>query len=113
MCGISAIASHNAVSGKLFQCLLNLEYRGYDSCGMALYDEQTLSIRKNIGNVEEVNAKEQFSEMKGTIGIAHTRWATHGAATEANAHPHYGGYGFGQCLWILYLSMDRSEWNLL
>ena len=91
MCGISAIASHQPVANKLYKCLQNLEYRGYDSCGMALVDasDNTLKIRKNTGNVNEVNLIERFSEMQGNIGIAHTRWATHGGVTAGNSHPHF------------------------
>ena len=89
MCGISAIASYKQVSEKLYQCLLNLEYRGYDSCGIAIHDGESINLRKNIGNVEEVNAKERFVEMSGSTGIAHTRWATHGGVTTENSHPHF------------------------
>ncbi len=88
MCGISAIASHRAVADNLLQCLQNLEYRGYDSCGMAIFDGRQIKLRKNVGNVEEVNAAERFKEMQGHIGIAHTRWATHGEVNAANSHPH-------------------------
>lgn len=89
MCGISAIASHESVAQKLLMTLQNLEYRGYDSCGMALFDGDTISLRKNVGSVDEVNALEKFETMKGNIGVAHTRWATHGGVTPENSHPHY------------------------
>ncbi len=93
MCGISAIASRTNVAEPLLQCLRNLEYRGYDSCGMAIISDNKLSIRKNIGNVDEVNQKEFFPEMPGHIGIAHTRWATHGEVTPENSHPHLSNNG--------------------
>ncbi|MBU3916306.1 glutamine--fructose-6-phosphate transaminase (isomerizing), partial [bacterium] len=89
MCGISAIASHKSVADKLLVTLQNLEYRGYDSCGIAVYDGEKIKLRKNVGNVNEVNEIEKFSEMKGDIGIAHTRWATHGGVTQENSHPHF------------------------
>ena len=89
MCGISAIASHKIVSPKLLMTLQNLEYRGYDSCGMALFHNDKITLRKNIGSVDEVNSLEKFENMQGTLGIAHTRWATHGGVTKENSHPHF------------------------
>jgi glutamine---fructose-6-phosphate transaminase (isomerizing) len=89
MCGISAIASHKSVSGKLLMTLQNLEYRGYDSCGMALFHDEKILVRKNVGSVDEANALEKFETMEGNLGIAHTRWATHGGVTQANSHPHF------------------------
>jgi len=65
-----------------------LEYRGYDSCGMAMLNEGELDLRKNIGGIDEVNALENLDKMQGSIGIAHTRWATHGGVTKENSHPH-------------------------
>ncbi len=90
MCGISGIISSgpNNVSPQLLSSIRNLEYRGYDSCGIAVNNGQKISIRKNIGFVDEVNDKEGLSEMVGNMGIAHTRWATHGPVSQANTHPH-------------------------
>jgi glucosamine--fructose-6-phosphate aminotransferase (isomerizing) len=75
--------AHQLVSG-----LKNLEYRGYDSCGVAVIDEMGIDVRKNIGTIEEVEIKERLSEPPGTVGIGHTRWATHGQVAKENSHPH-------------------------
>jgi len=88
MCGISGIVHSENIGRNLFNSIRNLEYRGYDSCGMAMLSEGELDLRKNIGGIDEVNALEQLDKMQGSIGIAHTRWATHGSVTQENAHPH-------------------------
>ena len=88
MCGISGIVHSENVGRNLFNSIRNLEYRGYDSCGMAMLSKGEFDIRKNIGGIDEVNAIEQLDKMNGRIGIAHTRWATHGGVTQENAHPH-------------------------
>ena len=87
MCGIIAIASDKDVSPYLYNGLLKLEYRGYDSCGMAVHNSK-IHVKKNIGNVKYVNEKEKFSFLRGKVGVAHTRWATHGGVTQRNSHPH-------------------------
>ena len=88
MCGISAVTGQKDVVQTLFESIRNLEYRGYDSCGIGVIHNDELWVRKNTGGVEEVNQKEHLTKMEGTIGIAHTRWATHGKVNELNAHPH-------------------------
>ena len=89
MCGIVGIVGSSNVSDKLFRCIKNLEYRGYDSCGVALLSDHQIEIRKNIGAVDEVNKIEYLTEPQGELGLAHTRWATHGGVTKANSHPHF------------------------
>ena len=87
MCGIIGYIGNQKASPMLLNGLKRLEYRGYDSCGIATVNSG-LQMRKDIGKVSEVDAKQKFSELEGTMGMAHTRWATHGGVTQQNAHPH-------------------------
>ena len=92
MCGIvGAVAERNIVP-ILVEGLRRLEYRGYDSAGVAvLQDDGKLGLRRTVGKVAELDDKLRESPLKGRLGVAHTRWATHGAVTENNAHPHMSG----------------------
>ena len=88
MCGIIGYIGRNKASPILLQGLKHLEYRGYDSVGIATICNGNISIRKDVGKVEEINSKLNFTELEGNLGMAHNRWATHGAVTTKNAHPH-------------------------
>ena len=89
MCGIIGITSNGEdVVKKLIIGLQRLEYRGYDSVGIATITEEGISIRKGAGDLQRLEKKLGFSEMNGSVGIAHTRWATHGGVNDINAHPH-------------------------
>src|SRR5262245_26016171 len=88
MCGISGIVGRQSVAQTLFESIRSLEYRGYDSCGVAIVTSHGLAMRKDVGAVEDVNRRVPLAEVGGAVGIAHTRWATHGAVSRANAHPH-------------------------
>ncbi|MEK6589171.1 MAG: glutamine--fructose-6-phosphate transaminase (isomerizing), partial [Nitrospinota bacterium] len=87
MCGISGIVGFKNIAMPLLNSIRHLEYRGYDSCGVAIIGNNSIVVRKNIGSVDEVNEREKLSEPDGKIGIAHTRWATHGGVTKDNTHP--------------------------
>ena len=88
MCGISGIVGQDIISSALLDSIRNLEYRGYDSCGVAIVTRTGLVVRKDVGTVDEVHRRIPLDEVAGAVGIAHTRWATHGAVTRDNAHPH-------------------------
>ncbi|HZX45037.1 MAG TPA: glutamine--fructose-6-phosphate transaminase (isomerizing) [Candidatus Nanoarchaeia archaeon] len=88
MCGIIGYVGNNRAVDVLLSGLKKLEYRGYDSAGIATISDGKIKTKKDIGKIEEVNQKVNFSELSGNIGLAHTRWATCGKVTKENAHPH-------------------------
>jgi len=89
MCGIVAYVGPRQAYPLLMKGLHRLEYRGYDSAGIALIDEGNLNLYKCHGKVADLERHVKNENTKGTIGIAHTRWATHGEPNDINAHPHY------------------------
>ena len=89
MCGIVGFVGRQQAAPILLDGLAKLEYRGYDSAGMAIYDGQKITYEKAMGRLKVLSEKTHDGEtMPGTIGIGHTRWATHGEPSELNAHPH-------------------------
>ncbi|MCC7387719.1 MAG: glutamine--fructose-6-phosphate transaminase (isomerizing) [Phycisphaerales bacterium] len=89
MCGIVGYIGSRVAQPLLIEGLKRLEYRGYDSAGVAVLEGDHLRIARAVGRVAEVEEKlDQLGGFAGTLGIAHTRWATHGGVTEANCHPH-------------------------
>jgi glucosamine--fructose-6-phosphate aminotransferase (isomerizing) len=88
LCGIVGILGREAVAGQLVDALKRLEYRGYDSAGVATLEHGALTRRRAEGKLRNLETRLNSDPLNGTIGIGHTRWATHGKPTENNAHPH-------------------------
>ena len=92
MCGIVGAAARREVSAILVEGLKRLEYRGYDSAGVAIIDDAgVIGCHKRLGKVAVLDEAVQQQPLRGSTGIAHTRWATHGQPSEGNAHPHISG----------------------
>lgn len=94
MCGIVGYIGHREAYPIIMEGLKRLEYRGYDSAGIALYDGSDLKVSKTKGKVADLeNRVNNEISNNGSIGIGHTRWATHGVPNDINAHPHYSNSG--------------------
>ena len=92
MCGIVGAVAERNITAVLVEGLKRLEYRGYDSAGVALLNDQgELQRSRRVGKVAELQSALNEQPLAGRLGIAHTRWATHGAPSERNAHPHFSG----------------------
>ncbi|PJE35551.1 glutamine--fructose-6-phosphate transaminase (isomerizing) [Pseudooceanicola lipolyticus] len=91
MCGIVGVLGNHEVAPILVEALKRLEYRGYDSAGIATVNDGTLDRRRAVGKLVNLSDLLVHDPLPGKSGIGHTRWATHGAPTEANAHPHRAG----------------------
>ncbi len=90
MCGIVGYIGRNQAAPIILSGLEKLEYRGYDSAGLAVFDGEQIRIKKSVGRLKVLDELTHGGRMlPGTLGIGHTRWATHGAPTDANSHPHY------------------------
>ena len=88
MCGIIGINSYKPVSSAIINSLKKLEYRGYDSAGIATLSSGLINEIKSEGRVDNLEKNSLVQKMEGTIGIGHVRWATHGVPSSLNAHPH-------------------------
>ena len=96
MCGIVGAVAQRDITPILVEGLKRLEYRGYDSCGVAVYKNGNLVRTRSTRRVAELDAQIQADDVHGFTGIAHTRWATHGAPETFNAHPHFSGQDKGE-----------------
>jgi glucosamine--fructose-6-phosphate aminotransferase (isomerizing) len=88
MCGIVGYIGPDQAAPFLLEGLSKLEYRGYDSAGIAVFDGSTIHVDKSVGRLNVLAKKIEISPLKGSLGIGHTRWATHGRPSDANSHPH-------------------------
>ncbi|HIC91280.1 MAG TPA: glutamine--fructose-6-phosphate transaminase (isomerizing) [Syntrophaceae bacterium] len=91
MCGIVGYIGQKDAVGIILNCLKKLEYRGYDSAGIATVCEDKIEVRRGMGKIAELEFRITEKPLTGTIGLGHTRWATHGIPSDRNAHPHVVG----------------------
>ena len=88
MCGIIGYIGKRQAVPVIMEGLKRLEYRGYDSAGIAVQTDSHIKVAKRSGKIAELEDEIQSVELSGNLGIGHTRWATHGGPTDFNAHPH-------------------------
>lgn len=88
MCGIVGFCGREQAAPVVFEALKRVEYRGYDSAGIAILANGQLLVKKDVGKLHEIELRHRLSSLPGNIAIGHTRWATHGGVVPANAHPH-------------------------
>ena len=93
MCGIVGYVGTRKATAIILEGLKRLEYRGYDSAGLAIAENGGLTVVRKVGRVEELAKAASRLPLNGTVGLGHTRWATHGGVTEANAHPQLSSDG--------------------
>ncbi|HJW70128.1 MAG TPA: glutamine--fructose-6-phosphate aminotransferase, partial [Candidatus Binatia bacterium] len=91
MCGIVGYVGPREAPPILVSGLRKLEYRGYDSAGLATISDHHVEVRRSVGKLDNLDAMLREQPLKGTPGVGHTRWATHGRPSEQNAHPHRAG----------------------
>ncbi|MCX7890717.1 MAG: glutamine--fructose-6-phosphate aminotransferase, partial [Rhodobacteraceae bacterium] len=88
MCGIVGYIGPKQATSFLIEGLTKLEYRGYDSAGIAVFDGSKINVEKSVGRLSVLQKKIEQHRPAGNIGIGHTRWATHGRPSDVNSHPH-------------------------
>ena len=110
MCGIVGYIGHRDAYPIIMNGLKRLEYRGYDSAGVALYDGKQIQLSKTKGKVSDLEARvAKEIDTVGTLGIGHTRWATHGVPNDINSHPHLSNSGL--VTYHLYTSSSCSSFQ--
>ena len=113
MCGIVGAVAERNITPILVEGLKRLEYRGYDSAGVAVFTQAgELQRRRRVGKVAELEQALAAEPLNGHLGIAHTRWATHGAPSERNAHPHFSGKEPGEELAVVHNGIIENHEEL-